>query len=111
MSIPTLDLRLAENVRSEAAKQLVAALEEPGFLYLKNVKGYPTGKTSTANCATYRALTTFLRIRRDPNADFAWKRVGMRISCSICVNASLRLDYCVYLGTWSGSEKRHEHRV
>ena len=82
MSIPTLDLRLAENDRSEAAKQLVAALEEPGFLYLKNVKGYQTGKTSTANCATYRALTTFLRVRRDPNADFAWKRVwhnGMRI--------------------------------
>ena len=44
MSIPTLDLHLAESDRGEAAKQLVAALEEPGFLYLQNVKGYHPGK-------------------------------------------------------------------
>ena len=44
MSIPTLDLWLAESDRGEAAKQLVAALQEPGFLYLKNVAGYQPGK-------------------------------------------------------------------
>lgn len=43
MSIPTLDLQLAESDRSEAVRQLLAALEEPGFLYLKNVKGYEPG--------------------------------------------------------------------
>lgn len=43
MSIPTLDLQLAESDRSEAARQLLAALEEPGFIYLKNVKGYEPG--------------------------------------------------------------------
>ncbi|CAI8005791.1 Isopenicillin N synthase [Geodia barretti] len=37
MSIPTLDLA---GERGEAAKQLVAALEDPGFLYIKNVQGY-----------------------------------------------------------------------
>jgi isopenicillin N synthase-like dioxygenase len=40
MSIPTLDMQIAESDRDGAAKQLVAALEEPGFLYLKNVRGY-----------------------------------------------------------------------
>ena len=34
MSIPTLDLWLAESDRGETAKQLAAALQEPGFLYL-----------------------------------------------------------------------------
>ena len=41
MSIPTLDLN---SDRTEAAKTLVAALDDPGFLYLKNVKGYEPGK-------------------------------------------------------------------
>ena len=45
MSIPTLDLHLAENDRGEAARQLVAALEEPGFVYLQNVEGYHPGNT------------------------------------------------------------------
>jgi len=40
MAIPTLDLSSA---KSEAARQLVSALEGPGFLYLKNVKGYDPG--------------------------------------------------------------------
>ena len=44
MAIPTLDLRLAESDRREAARQLVVALEDPGFLYLQNVKGYQPGK-------------------------------------------------------------------
>ena len=43
MAIPTLDLRLAEGDRDEAARQLVVALEDPGFLYLQNVKGYQPG--------------------------------------------------------------------
>ena len=42
-TIPTLDLHLAESDRDMAARQLVAALEEPGFLYIKNVKGYQPG--------------------------------------------------------------------
>ena len=44
MAIPTLDLQLAESDRGEAARQLVSALEDPGFLYLKNVKGYQPGQ-------------------------------------------------------------------
>ena len=44
MSIPTLDMQIAESDRGWAAKQLVAALEEPGFLYLKNVRGYQPGE-------------------------------------------------------------------
>ena len=43
MSVPTLDMQLVESDRGEAAKQLVAALEEPGFLFVKNVKGYNPG--------------------------------------------------------------------
>ena len=43
MAIPTLDLQLAKSDRGEAARQLIAALTEPGFLYLKNVKGYDPG--------------------------------------------------------------------
>ena len=43
MSVPTLDIKLAESDRGEAAKQLVAALEEPGFLFVKNVRGYDPG--------------------------------------------------------------------
>ena len=42
-AIPTLDLSLAKSDRHEAARQLVSALEGPGFLYLKNVKGYDPG--------------------------------------------------------------------
>ena len=45
MAIPTLDLRLAESDRDEAARQLIIALEDPGFLYLQNVKGYQPGKS------------------------------------------------------------------
>ena len=41
--IPTLDLSLAKSDRHEAARQLVSALEGPGFLYLKNVQGYDPG--------------------------------------------------------------------
>ena len=44
MSIPTLDVQMAESDRGEAAKQLVAALEDPGFLYLKNARGYKPGE-------------------------------------------------------------------
>ena len=40
MSIPTLDLA---GPQEEGAKQLVAALKDPGFLYLKNVNGYQSG--------------------------------------------------------------------
>ena len=40
MAIPTVDL---SSTKSEAARQLVSALEGPGFLYLKNVKGYDPG--------------------------------------------------------------------
>ena len=39
-NIPTLDLA---GDRGETAKQLVAALEDPGFLYIKNVQGYDPG--------------------------------------------------------------------
>ena len=45
MAIPTLDLRQTENDRGEAARQLLIALEDPGFLYLQNVKGYQPGKS------------------------------------------------------------------
>ena len=38
--IPTLDLA---GERDEATRVLVAALEDPGFLYLKNVPGYDPG--------------------------------------------------------------------
>ena len=38
--IPTMDLA---GDRGETAKQLVAALEDPGFLYIKNVQGYDPG--------------------------------------------------------------------
>ena len=40
MSIPTLDLA---RERREAARQLVTALEDPGFLYVKNVQGFDPG--------------------------------------------------------------------
>ena len=43
MSVPTLDMQLVESDRGEAAKQLVAALEETGFLFVKNAKGYNPG--------------------------------------------------------------------
>ena len=43
MAIPTLDLCLAETDRDEAARQLVTALEKPGFLFLDNVEGYHPG--------------------------------------------------------------------
>ena len=39
-SIPTLDLT---SDRHEAAKLLITALEDPGFLYIQNVKGYEPG--------------------------------------------------------------------
>jgi hypothetical protein len=42
-AIPTLDLA---GERGEAARQLVAALEDPGFLYIKNVQGYDPGRTA-----------------------------------------------------------------
>ena len=40
MSIPTLDLSAP---REEAAKVLVSALNDPGFLYVKNIRGYDPG--------------------------------------------------------------------
>ena len=52
MAIPTLDLRLAESDRREAARQLVVALEDPGFLYLQNVKGYQPGETASVVAIT-----------------------------------------------------------
>ena len=47
MTVPTLDVQLVESDRGEAAKQLVAALEEPGFLFVKNVKGFDSGMYTT----------------------------------------------------------------
>ena len=44
MAMPTLDLSLGKTDRAEAARQLVAALEDPGFLYLKNAKGFEPGQ-------------------------------------------------------------------
>ena len=43
MAIATLDLSLAETDSGEAAKQLITALEKPGFLFLDNVEGYHPG--------------------------------------------------------------------
>ena len=48
MDVRILDLLLAQSDRAEAAHQLVAALEDPGFVYLKNVKGYDQGRLSSA---------------------------------------------------------------
>ena len=64
MSIPTLDLQLAESDRSEAARQLLAALEEPGFLYLKNVKGYEPG--------TYNCRITVIALAITVNCMLSW---------------------------------------
>ena len=40
MTIPMLDLWLAKSDRGESARQLVLSVEDSGFLYLQNVKGY-----------------------------------------------------------------------
>ena len=56
MAVPTLDLSLAESDRAEAARQLVNALEDPGFLYLKNVKGYDPGRLAARYSATHHFI-------------------------------------------------------
>ena len=60
MSIPTLDLSAP---REEAAKVLVSALNDPGFLYVKNIRGYDPGTAASRTLS----LTLHRGVRRGRN--------------------------------------------
>ena len=85
MAIPTLDLRLAESDRREAARQLVVALEDPGFLYLQNVKGYQPGETASVVAITIPSNRAAARSPRidEYNTDHCFYSTQNLYTCNV----------------------------